>query len=100
MVQLGAEILSLEKLTILQCRSIGLIREIRICWVEALECFERSAELWDRLPSDGGLADAHGRLLHRICSSARDRITFHHVSAEERITYQKRKAEPLPAAGN
>jgi hypothetical protein len=64
-IHLRAEILSIAKLTTLQCRGVLTIRETRRCWQRALECFMQSEELWSRLSHDGELFKEHWRLLRR-----------------------------------
>lgn len=90
-VQLAAETLSLDKLTTLQCRSVASIRESQQCWKSTLECFQKSAELWDRLPADGELLEGHRRLLQRLCNSASDRVIFYTEEGALRTSYCRRK---------
>jgi len=80
-IQLGAEILSVHKLTIQQSRSTDTIKETRKYWQKALECFRASEALWCRLSSDDKLQENHRRLLQRLCACADDQVDFYSDSA-------------------
>jgi hypothetical protein len=96
-IQLGAEILSIDKLAALECRRVGTIKQARACWTTASQCFQASAELWAQISSNGEFTEAHRHLLHRLCCSADDRVEFYSVTTE-RTAYRRRKVEPLPVA--
>jgi hypothetical protein len=93
-LQLGAEVLSVEKIAVLTARQVVTVLDARKCWQSALECFETSANLWTQLPIGDPFVESHARLLNRLCGSAGDMMSFYDISSSDRSAYQKRKAEP------
>jgi hypothetical protein len=87
-LELGAEILSVQKLARLQSRNVDSIKDTRQCWQKALECFQASEEIWNRLSVEGELPERHRRLLQRLRTSAADQVNFYDESVSGRRVYR------------
>jgi hypothetical protein len=92
-LQLGAELLTIHKLTSIQSHDVDTIKDTRKYWQTALECFRASEALWCQLSFDGQLQENHARLLQRLCASAEDQVDFYSEPVSDRLAYRARKAE-------
>ena len=97
MLHLAAEVLAVDKLTVLSVRSVDSVQAAHDCWVDACECFSTCADLWERLPHDDLLA-GHRRLLERLIRSAEERREFYTVTDGDRRVYNATRdfGMPLP----
>jgi hypothetical protein len=98
LLELAAEAITVDRLTVLMARQAGTIQLARDCWQAACECFEQSYELWNRLPSGDGLLAGHRRLLERLIRSAQERREFYTVTAEDRLRYNSQRDHSMPCA--
>jgi hypothetical protein len=91
LVELAAELLSVDKLTVLAARQARTIAEAYACWEAAATCFQACLDLWNRAPLDDVLVAGHRRLLMRLVCSASERREFYHVTAADRATYHAQR---------
>ena len=47
LLELAAEAITVDRLTVLMARQAGTIQAAHDCWQAACECFEQSHELWN-----------------------------------------------------
>ena len=52
------------------------MKKHRILWQKAAQFFEDAIAIWQSVPSNGELLDAHRQLLAELCALARDRVEF------------------------
>jgi hypothetical protein len=95
LLQLAAEVLTIDKLAVMIGRQVTTIAASHDCWQTACECFETSHELWSRLPHDDLLA-GHRRLLERLVCSAQERCEFYSVSDHDRAAFNAQRDHGLP----
>jgi hypothetical protein len=95
LIQLAAEILTIDKLTVLAARQARTIKAAHDVWMAAHECFHASLDLWHRLPHDDCLA-GHERLLQRLVCSASERLQFYTVSDYDRRVHNSQRDHGLP----
>jgi hypothetical protein len=98
-IQLAGEALALYALLSLEGRNLQLIKEHRGLWQKAAQFFEDALEIWQTVPINGELLNAHLQLLTELCALSRDRVEFYSVSGERR-GYRLRKSEDLPSEGS
>jgi hypothetical protein len=87
LLELAAEAITVDRLTVLMARQAGSIQLARDCWQAAYDCFQSSADLWDQLPSDDDRLAGHRRLLERLVRSAEERKEFYSVTDHDRRVY-------------
>jgi hypothetical protein len=96
LLELAAEAITVDRLTVLMARQ-GSIQLAHDCWQAALECFEASLDLWNRLPADD-LLSGHRRLLERLVRNAQERREFYTVTAEDRAAFNAGRDHSMPAS--
>ena len=91
LLQLAAEAITVDKLAVLISRQVQTIQPAHDCWRDALDCFEQSGELWNRLSLDDARLSGHCRLLERLIRSAQERREFYTVTAEDRAIHNAQR---------
>jgi hypothetical protein len=95
-LQLAAEVLAIDKLTVLAARQAGTIQTAHDCWQSAFACFESSLDLINRLPLHDDLLASHRRLLIRLLVNAQDRREFYSVTDHDRLVYNAGRDHGMP----
>jgi hypothetical protein len=99
MLELAAEALTVDRLTVMAGRQTRTIAETRSLWNATFACFKNCLDLWLRAPLDDDqdhLLATHRRLLERLVASARERVQFYTVSDRERAIYNAGRDNGLP----
>jgi hypothetical protein len=94
--ELGAEILTVDKLAVMISRQVRTIRAAHDVWLAAHDCFQSSLILWDRLPHDNNLLGGHRRLLERLIQSAQERCEFYSVTDHDRQAFNAGRDHCFP----
>ena len=68
------------------------MKKHRILWQKAAQFFEDAIAIWQSVPSNGELLDAHRQLLAELSKLARDRVEFYTLT-DERRDYRRRKLD-------
>jgi hypothetical protein len=93
--ELGAEIIGVDKLTLMSARRVTSIQSAHECWQIAAVCFRECLDLWDQLHDDA-LVTGHRRLLGRLLNSALDRRQFYAVTEADRAIFNSGRDHGLP----
>jgi hypothetical protein len=83
-IELGAQTEAIYVLTSLEGRGLDFIEQHRLLWQKAAQFFEDAIAIWQTVPTDGELLNAHLQLLTELCALSRDRVEFYSVSESER----------------
>jgi hypothetical protein len=97
LLELAAESITVDRLTVLMARQAGSIQLAHDCWAAACECFETSHDLWGRLSHDD-LLTGHRRLLERLVRSSQERREFYPVTDHDRAVYNAQRDHGMPCA--
>jgi hypothetical protein len=99
LLELAAELLVVDKLTVMAARQVRMIRDARDCWAAGYACYRSSADLWNQIPGDDDdRLTGHGRLLTRLIRSADERREFYSVTDRDRAVYNAQRDHGLPCA--
>jgi hypothetical protein len=91
-IQLAGEAQALYVLLSLQGRSFEPMKQHRVLWQKGAQFFEDAIAIWQSVPSNGELLDAHRQLLAELSKLARDRVEFYTLT-DERRDYRRRKLD-------
>jgi hypothetical protein len=77
----------------LEARGFDSIEAHRLLWQEAADFFQDAANIWQVVPVNGELLNAHPQLLAQLRELAADRVQFYTLDPGERRVYMDRKAD-------